>query len=295
MFLIHFHGLYKIFPAASAASKQAKTFFQHHTGVDRDRVFGHTEKRDCSFRMNHVNDLIDRFLRGITAHTFESMVYLKICRYIPYQISFIRKGKTAQLLFVRTEYDQLGIRIHIPEEKGSDIAQVTVTPDAQHISSGMGEAVKAAKCLYADCHNLCESRHGPVDIRRKTEHTVSVQSHIILHEAVKSAGAEFGTAQIILSDDLIFFHRGVRYHDDQFSRLELSQRVVNHIADSFVYQCHRQLLCQNLCRTASLIIALVRMADRQVCRTDNHLLSVQINIIKGHLKSAGSDQPVYCI
>src|SRR5699024_10442185 len=46
MFLIHFHGLYKIFPAASAASKQAKTFFQHHTGVDRDRVFGHTEKRD---------------------------------------------------------------------------------------------------------------------------------------------------------------------------------------------------------------------------------------------------------
>ena len=51
----------EIAAAAAAASENAETFFQNHSCIDRSKVLGYTHDGNGTFRVNIVNDLIDRF------------------------------------------------------------------------------------------------------------------------------------------------------------------------------------------------------------------------------------------
>ena len=62
MFLIHFHSLFEVLSGTPAAAEKAKSLFQHHAGVDRNRVLGYAQKGDGPFRMDQIDDLIDIYL-----------------------------------------------------------------------------------------------------------------------------------------------------------------------------------------------------------------------------------------
>ena len=202
------------------------------------------------------------------------MIHFYAFRYVPDKIGLIGKGKRGQFFFICTKNKQLCLRIHVMEKDCCNVSQISISPDAHYIFTFMGKTCKPAKRLHTDGHNFRKSRNASVNILWKPQNTVSVQGNIILHKSVKSTGTEFGTPQIIFPDNLIFFHRSIGNHYHQFPGFKLSQRIVDHIAYSLMNQRHRQFLCQNLHRPASLIVALVGMTDRKMCWTYNDLFSI---------------------
>ena len=141
--------------------------------------------------------------------------------------------------------------------------------------------------MHADRYQLCKCGDHLVDRRIECHNPVVCQNDMLLHKAIEATGTELTGTQIIFCDHVILLYRCVGDHDHAVPRLKDPLRVVYNISDSFMDQSHRKLLSEYLCRSCALIIALICMTDRQMCRSDDYFISLQTDILKCNLKSTG--------
>ena len=146
--------------------------------------------------------------------------------------------------------------------------------------------------MVADTDDFCKSSHRKIDIFRERYKTIRFHTDIFLHKAVKATGTELAAPQIILRNDLIVFGRGIGNHDHKSPLLELTGRIINHPSYCFMNQSHGKLFAENVFRTEPLIIALVRIADRQADRMNDHMGGIKGDILKNQFKLTGPDQAI---
>ena len=155
--------------------------------------------------------------------------------------------------------------------------------------------VKAIDGVIAYGYQFGKSSNVIVDSVRHGHNSVSSHGYDILHKTVKSAGTEFAAAQIVLRNDVILLHRSIRYHYHLLSRFKISCRIVDYFTDCFVNQCHRQFFLQHFRRPGSLKIALIRIANGKMCRSNQHRISIYINVGKLRLNASRLYKSIYCI
>ena len=149
--------------------------------------------------------------------------------------------------------------------------------------------------MIADTYNFRKSRHLLIDPFRQCNQAIRYCLDIFLQESIRSTCTELTRSQIILCYDLICFTGEIRNHNDILSHRKCAGRIIDHLADSLVDECHGKLFPEDFFPSGSLIISLIRITDRQVGRTYNDLLIVECNVLKDHLKLTRPFELIYRI
>ena len=149
--------------------------------------------------------------------------------------------------------------------------------------------------MKAHADKLCIGSYRRIDPLRQTYKTIRHSLNIFLQKSIHAARTEFAGSQIIFCNDIVFFYRSVRDHHNLCSDFKGSGRIIDYFADPLVDQCHRQFLTQNLFRPCTLIVTLIRMADRQSGRTHDHLSVIDLHFLKCDFKLSWTFQLIHRI
>ena len=194
-----------------------------------------------------------------------------------------------KFIFVDTKNADFGLRQDSFKKKGSDISQISIAPDSDHIPAAVGKAKESLDRVVADADDLCKSSYGQVDIFRQGNKTVRFHAYIFLHKTVKTAGPKLTASEIIFCNDVVLFSRSIRNHYNKSSLFKLACGVESNPADCLMDESHWKLFAKDIFCAETLVITLVSIADRQADRMNNHVRFIKGNVIKDQFKLTWSD------